>query len=360
MKRLFLSIAALAIGLSLGAQTVIPEWDLHFQGTIINDEYDVSNQELAPSGTVAALRLSPYVGIRFAGNHRVMAGFDIMKDFGTGSNKPVTELAAWYQYDSDKGFTLAAGIIPFYTVKGSYSTLIFSDAAAFYDAHLDGFYLGWKRERSQYEIGFDWNGKLDADRREEFNIFSSGAGWVTPWLALCWEGMFHHFASSGTVQGVVDDHILHPYVQFEFSSILPLDRLEVSLGGIVGYQNDRRKNEFRLPKGADLVIDVSKWGFGIRNQFYYGQNQAPFYHSTDAAGVEYGSSLYMRSSYWQVRRDGQWGLFDRLEAYWNKSFNDFVSIGVHAVFNFDYLGILGFQQLVTAKVNLENKLFRRR
>jgi hypothetical protein len=360
MKRLFLSIAALAMSLSLGAQTVIPEWDLHFWGTIVNDEFDISNQELATSGTIAAVRLSPYVGIRIGGDHRIMGGFDIMKDFGTGSNKPVTELGVWYQYDNDKGFTVAAGIIPYSILKGSYSTLIYSEASSYYDAHLDGFYLGWQKERSKYEVGLDWNGKFAPDRREEFNVFSAGTGWITPWLALCWEGMFHHYASSGAVQGVVDDHILHPYVQLEFSSLLPLDRLEFSLGGIVGYQMDRRKDERKIPKGADLVIDVSKWGFGVRNQFYYGQSQAPFYHSTDASGAEYGSGLYMRSSYWQIRRDGQWGLYDRLEAYWSKSFlNDYISLGVHAVFHFDYLGILGFQQIVSAKVNLENKRFRR-
>ncbi len=360
MKRLFLSIAALAMSLSLGAQTVIPAWDLHFWGTIVNDEFDISNQELATSGTIAAVRLSPYVGIRIGGDHRIMGGFDIMKDFGTGSNKPVTELGVWYQYDNDKGFTVAAGIIPYSILKGSYSTLIYSEASSYYDAHLDGFYLGWQKERSKYEVGLDWSGKFAPDRREEFNVFSAGTGWITPWLALCWEGMFHHYASSGAVQGVVDDHILHPYVQLEFSSLLPLDRLEFSLGGIVGYQMDRRKDERKIPKGADLVIDVSKWGFGVRNQFYYGQSQAPFYHSTDASGAEYGSGLYMRSSYWQIRRDGQWGLYDRLEAYWSKSFlNDYISLGVHAVFHFDYLGILGFQQIVSAKVNLENKRFRR-
>lgn len=359
MNRFLLCLAALGLCISLSAQKIRPEWDVHFQGAIINDEFDVSQELLAPSGTLAALRLSPYVGISFGHNHRLKAGFDIMKDFGAPDTKPVTELAVWYQYDNG-GFTLAAGIVPFSTLKGYYSTAIFSDTASFYDAHFDGFYLGWKSGRSQYELAFDWNGKYGDVRREQFNVMSAGSGWVTPWLALCWEGMFHHYACSAAVKGVVDDHILHPYLQFEFSSITPLDRLELSLGFMAGYQADRLAGQRYLPIGGDLVVDFQKWGFGVRNQFYYGQSQAPFYHATDAAGVEFGSNLYMRSSWWQIRRDGKAGLYDRLDAYWVKSLNDFIELGVHAVFHFDYLGILGFQQFFQVKVNLEEMSFKRR
>lgn len=359
MKRFILIIAILGMSLSLGAQPIRPEWDIHFQGSLINDEFDVSHEELAPSGTLAALRLSPYVGIGFGRGHHLKTGFDVMKDFGAPDAKPVTELAVWYQYDSPGGFMLAAGIFPGSLLSGHYSTVILSDAARFYDAHFDGFYLGWTGKKSHYELVFDWNGKWGETRREQFNVMTAGAGWVTPWLALCWEGMFHHYASSAAVQGVVDDHILHPYVQFELSSVLPLDRLEFSLGGMVGYQMDRVAGDRRIPVGADLVIDVRKWGFGIRNQFYYGQSQAPFYHAKDAAGQEFGADLYMRSSWWQIRKDGGWGLYDRLDAYWMKSLNNYVDLGVHAVFHFDYLGVLGFQQLLTAKVNLESRSFRR-
>lgn len=360
MKHLILTIASLAVCLTLGAQSIRPEWDVHFQGAIINDEFDVSNGVLAPSGTLAALRLSPYVGIRFGRQHTIKGGFDIMKDFGTAASKPVTELAVWYQYDNPDGFTLAAGIFPGSLLKGFYSTAILSDAARFYDAHFDGFYLGWEKGKTHYELVFDWNGKYGETTREQFNVMTSGEAWITPWMALCWEGMFHHYSSSASVKGVVDDHIFHPSIQFEFSSVLPLDRLQLSLGGMVGYQMDRLSGERQIPMGADVIVDIRKWGFGVRNQFYYGGSQAPFFHSKDAAGKEFGTDLYFRSSWWQIRKDGQAGLYDRLDAYWMKSLNEYVELGVHAVFHFDHLGLLGFQQLFQAKVNLEGLGFRRR
>lgn len=360
MKRFVLFIAALAITLSLGAQTIRPEWEVHFQSSLINDEFDVSKCVLAPSGTLAALRLSPYVGFGFGRHNKIKAGLDIMKNFGAPDVRPVTELAIWYQYNHPRGFTLAAGIFPYSLLKGYYSTLIFSDAGRFYDAHVEGFYLGWEGRKSHYELAFDWNGQFGDVRREQFNVMTSGEGWITSWLALCWEGMFHHYASSAAVQGVVDDHVFHPYVKFEGSSLVPLQRLQVSLGFVAGYQMDRLFQDRRIPLGGDILIDIRKWNFGIRNLFYYGGSQAPFYHATDAAGEEYGSNLYIRSSWWQIRKDGQPGLYDRLDAYWMKSINDYVDLGVHAVFHFDYLGILGFQQLLTAKVNLDGLKFRRR
>lgn len=355
MKRFILLIAAM--GLLYGgawAQPVNFEWQVNFQGNFVNDEFDISGQQLATSRTLGAARLAPYVGLGFGENHRLMGGVDVVKDFGTGHDAPLTELALWYQY-SQNYFTFAAGIFPATLLNGRYTSLIFSDYARFYDGHYDGFYWGWKRPRSRYEIIFDWNGKYGATRREQFTVLSAGEGWITPWLALCWEGSFHHFAASANVSGVADDHLLHPYVRFEFSPMLPLDRAELSLGGVIGYQKDRLKTNYYIPKGADVIVDIRKWGFGVKDHFYYGENQAPLYHQKDAAGMEFGEDLYFRSSWWQVRPDGGYGIYNRLEAYWMKSLWKNVSVGVHAVFHFDYLGLMGTQQMVQVRVGLDRR-----
>lgn len=348
MKHFILSIAAFGLCFTLGAQSLRPEVDINFQTHFLNDEFAVSGCELNPSGTMAAVRLAPYAGLCIGEHHKVKLGLDVVKDFGIGTDKPIVDLACWYQYNNE-GFTFAAGVLPFGLMSGYYSTAIFSDAARFYDAHLDGFLLKWEREMSHYEIALDWCGKYGEDRREEFYFLSSGAGWVTDWLGLCWEGVFHHLACSENAAGVFDDHLFHPYVRFEFSSLLPvMERMELSLGGMVGYQMDREQNLRYIPKGADVVVDVRKWGFGVRNQFYYGQSQAPLYDKTIV-----GDALYFRAPWWQIRKDGKAGIYDRLDAYWMKSLGKYVDVGVHAVFHFDYLGIMGFQQLVQANFSLE-------
>ncbi len=359
MKYLFLSVAAFLLCISSLAQTVRGEWDLHYQAAIINDEFDVSNNVLASSGTLAAMNLSPYVGLRFGKEHRIKVGFNVMKDFGTPDTKPTTELAAWYQYDK-KHFTLAAGIFPYSLLGGRYSSAIFSDAYRFYNVHGEGFLLNWHYTKSNYELAFDWCGKYGTTRREEFFVLSSGEGWVNPWLALCWEGVFHHYASSDAVHGVVDDHLIHPYIQFEFSSLLPVQRLELSLGGMAGYQMDRVSDLRQFPIGADVVAEIRKWNFGIRNHFYYGDSQMPFYHSADASGHEYGSSLYFRSTWWQIRGDGVRGMYDGLDLYWNKPLNKFVELGIHALFHFDSFGLLGSQQMFTCAVKLDQPKYKKK
>jgi len=359
MKHFILTVAAITLGISAMAQTVRGEWDVHFQAALINDEFDASNCVLAPSGTIGAFNFSPYAGISFGNGHRLKTGFNVQRDFGTEGDKPKVELAAWYQYNNDNGFTLAAGIFPYALMGGRYTTATFSESARFFDVHCDGLLLRWQKEKSNYEIALDWCGKYGETRREEFYFVTAGAGWVNDWMALCWEGTFHHFANSDAVQGVVDDHFIHPYVEFEFSPLLPLQRMEVSLGGMFGYHRDRRYEKVYLPKGADIVVDVRKWNFGIKNQFYYGENQMPLYHETDNNGMEYAGKLYFRAPWWQIRRDGQPGIYDRLDLYWIKHMNDFVTLGVHAVFHFDHLGYLGCQQFFQANVNLDKLLFKK-
>ena len=359
MKQLILTTAALLVAAGAAAQSVRGEWDVHFRGAIVNDEFDVSKGELAQSGTLAAINFAPYAGIGFGDGHHLKAGFNIQKDFGTPGVKPETEFAAWYQYEKN-GFTLAAGIFPYALGGGSYSSLLYSDAADFYDIHCDGFLLRWQKERSNYELFFDWCGKFGETRREEFYVVSTGEGWVKPWMALCWEGIFHHYACSEAVDGVVDDHLIHPFVQFEFSSMLPLQRLEFSVGAVAGYQKDRKADILKTPLGVDAVFEIRKWNFGVRNQFYYGASQMPFYESQDASGKMYGSSLYFRAPWWRIRRDGNNGIYDGLDVYWQKSLNDYVDLGIHARFHFDYKGFLGSQQLFTCSVNLDRISFKKK
>ena len=139
-------------------------------------------------------------------------------------------------------------------------------------------------------------------------------------------------------------HVIPPYIQFELSSLLPLQRFEVSLGAIAGYQKDRKADILKTPFGVDAVVEVCKWNFGLRNQFYYGGNQMPF---NDTAG------LYFRAPWWQIRKDGLSGIYDGLDLYWQKSLNDFVELGVHARFHFAHMGFLGSQQVFTCTVNLD-------
>jgi len=359
MKRILpLFLVFLSPGLS--AQTVVtPEADVQFHSALVNNEFDASGQTLAPSLTIATLRLAPYVGLRFGEHHRLKAGVNVCQDFGTAGSPLDVRLAAWYQMDREK-FTLAAGIYPRSLMKGRYSSVILSDKVRFYNALMEGLMLQWHGEHHLYELALDWNGKKGADRREQFNVITSGRVFPLSWLTLNWEGMLHHYASSAAVEGVVDDMVFHPYVGVEMGNRLGLQRLAVEVGAIAGYHNDRRADDLRVPFGADIVVDIRNWGAGVKNEAYYGGSQAPFYTKTDAAGQVYGNQLYMRNSQWQITPDSTPGFYDKLDIYWAPKVGRAVTLRVNWSLQFGYGGFLGHQQILEAIVNLDRISLKRK
>ena len=159
-------------------------------------------------------------------------------------------------------------------------------------------------------------------------------------------------------KGVVDDHLFHPYFKLDFSSFTGLDTFEFQAGAMIGYQADRLFGRKSFPVGADVVLDLQKWGFGIRNEAYYGGSQCPFYALTDDIGEVYADNLYFRSSIWQITPDATPGFYDRVDAYWEKDLCDEVSLGVRLVGHFAQGGFQGWQQLLSATVNLDKITFK--
>jgi hypothetical protein len=359
MRRILLTVLASLAALSLGAQKVTPQVGVTFEGRFVNDEFDASGQSLMASGTLGAARLFPYAGIRFGKIHGLYAGVDVVQDFGVSPIKPMVELAIWYQLRKEH-FSLYAGLIPCGKLKGSYSSAIWSDANAFYDGILDGLILQGTYDRSFWEVGLDWCGKYGDHSREQFSITTAGDLWFTNWLSLGWEGLFHHFACSVQQKGVVDDHLFHPFLKWDFASFTGMQKLELHTGAMIGYQVDRLMERKSFPVGADLVLEVQKWNFGLRNEAYYGGSQAPFYKLTDETGEVYGDKLYFRSSIWQITPDATPGFYDRVDAYWEKGFwEDRVSLGVRLAAHFGQGGFLGWQQLLSATVKIDNITFRK-
>ena len=360
--RCFFSALLLFAAIALQAQVPVrPEFDVQFHAAVVNNEFDASSSVLAPSLTIAAVRVAPYAGFVFGkdGTHRLKTGVNLAKDFGTAGDPVQAEWAIWYQMNRPV-FSMAMGIFPRSLLRGRYSTAILSDKVRYYDTLLDGFLLQWRKGRSSYEVALDWNGKFARERREQFNVITAGEGWLTPWLSLNWEGMFHHYANSETVRGVVDDIFIHPYAKADFSAGTVLDKLTVEAGVMAGYQHDRARGDLRIPVGGDLVVDIAKWGVGLRNEAYYGGSQAPFFSHADAAGKPYGTALYIRSSLWQVTPDGRPGFYDRTDLYWAPRIADGVRIRLCLTAHFGYGGFLGTQQIGEVLVNLDRLFFKGR
>ena len=357
-------------------------YDVDFEMNFDNREYDPSS--FSESRTIFGARLTPSAGLslkeRSGGVHSLMLGIDIMKDFGDsripagiageGSDEVSPSLENWdlfheitiyYRYLFRKGRTdigITAGIFPRRFMEGHYSRAFFSDSLKFYDNNLEGMLFTFRRPASYFEAGCDWMGMYGTDRRERFMIFSAGKGSVSETVTLGYAAYMYLFAGSANAPGVVDNILVNPYVDFDFTGRTPLQRLHLSVGWLQSLQNDRELvHRYVAPGGAELIAGIRNWNVGIENRLFFGGNMMPYYNTIGTGGEKYDNMLYMGDPFYRVRDMEGWHLYDRLEVFYAPRISRFLDLKVAAVLHFSG-GYAGWQQMVTLHFNLQELLGR--
>ena len=301
-------------------------YDLNLDMKFDNREFYKS--AYTSSMTIFGTRLTPSVGVdleqKNGTRHRLMAGIDVLKNFGAANENSELFKEVTFYYDVQKqlgktGFEMVAGVFPRKYAEGSYSQAFYSDSLRFYDNNLEGLLLKFSRPKAYFEVGCDWMGMFDTYSRERFQIFSSGEGQVLPYMSIGYAASLYHFSCSGVSDGVVDNALVNPYIRFDLASKVNLQTLSVRLGWLQALQNDRAHvGHYVFPGGAEVVMEVQKWNVGVRNDMFIGTDLMPYYNTVDNAGYKYGSLLYMGSPFYRVWDDGRdgVGLADRLEVYY--------------------------------------------
>ena len=186
-------------------------WGIDMNYRFDNREY--KELSVANSGTMFGSRLSPQLGITWNKTNTLMAGVNLMSDFGHKSFYTKPDFFAYYSYD-DGRFDFTAGVFPREKLTGEYSYAFFSDSLRFYDANLEGLIIHYKRDKFNFEIGCDWNSMYSSDRREKFMVFSAAQYKPGVFYVGYSFDMYHH-AGSYTLGGVVDNVLVSPYVGVE-------------------------------------------------------------------------------------------------------------------------------------------------
>ena len=358
-------------------------YDLDFEMNFDNREF--SKSRFTPSMTIFGARVTPAVGLSVAEQdgtlHRLMAGVDVMKDFGAS---PVSELIAGGQtaetarnlnnlglfrevslyYNLRKKVSkvdmeLYAGIFPRSAMGGSYSQAFFSDSLKFYDNNLEGLLLKFRRPKAYFEVGCDWMGQYGTARRERFMIFTAGEGKVLPFMSLGYAGYMLHYANSVQAKGLVDNILLNPYACFELAEYTGLQKLSFRLGWLQAIQRDRAyEGGFVHPFGGEFDQEVRNWNVGIHNKMFYGTDMMPYYNNFDNAGLMYGAQLYFGDPFYRVHDDGATGagFYDRLEVYYEPKLSDWLDLRVSAVFHFNGTRYSGCQQVIGLRFDLHELL----
>ena len=369
---IFLILAFVAVTVAQARQNehVWVAYDVDFEMKFDNREYYKS--AFSNSMTIFGARLTPTVGLTFQSSdgarHSVMAGIDMMKDFGSqkGSLEDhLQEPTLYYRLERNCGkmdLELYAGIFSRNKSEGKYSEAFFSDSLRFYYNNLEGILVKFKYPKSYYEVGCDWTGQYGQTRRERFIVYSSGESKVADILTLGYSGYMYHFAGSQQVRGVVDNILLNPYACLDFSHLTGFQTLSLRLGWLQGLQHDRRMvGHYVRPGGGEVDVEVRKWNVGVKNSMFYGSDMMPYYNNADFAGIKYGTSLYFGDPFYRVHDDSATGpgLYDRLEVYWNPYVSSCLDIKVRALFHFHGSHYSGCQQMVSLNFNLDKLLERK-
>lgn len=354
-----------------GKEKVTFAYDLDFEMNFDNREFYESN--FSESMTIFGARLTPSFGIGVNQgkglNHRLMAGIDIMKDFGDSlaPKDLLREVTIYYNMEKTfrrSEFTMYAGIFPRKTMEGRWGEAFFSDSLTFYDNNLEGLLLKLRRPKAYFELGADWMGMTGEYIRERFMIFSSGQGRVLPYTHLGYSAYVYHYAGSRKVRGVVDNMLLNPYLTIDLSRPLGIQDFNITAGWIQALQNDRKNiGTYTFPGGGELDIEVRNWNVGVRNRLYIGHDLMPLYNKLDAGGFKYGNeNLYLGDPFYRVNDRGEHkvGSYDRLEIFYAPKVGNCVSISIKAVLHFNELKYSGFQQMVGVKFNIQEMINRKR
>jgi hypothetical protein len=363
MKRLIYIIMALSCAFTLHAQdkNLKFAYDVDFEMNFDNRE--LYRSAFSTSMTIFGARLTPAVGLeavqKDGTSHRIMAGIDVMKDFGsaTGNSKLLKEITLYYRVEKkfDKTrMSICAGIFPRRNMSGNYSEAFFSDSLKFYDNNLEGILLKFKRPDADFEVGCDWMGQYGENNRERFMIFTSGEGRIAPILSLGYSGYMYHFANSWQIKGLVDNILLNPYARFDFDHLTDFQRLSLTIGYLQAFQNNRKHvGHYIFPGGLHVDIEVRKWNIALKNMAYYGHDLMPYYNSHDEGGIKYGSNLYFGDPFFRVHDDHTTGpgLYDRFEVCYEPSIGKYLNIRVAALFHFHGFHYSGCQQIVGLKAS---------
>lgn len=332
--RILTSVFLGTLCLMANAQKI--DFALNFDYYFDNREYDRGGEAYAESMTLFASRLTPYIGLRFDADrndiHRIMAGIDIYKEMGDRrKNKALfDEMSLYYEYQrggkKNGVFQLVAGVFPRSYSEGTYSRVIFSDAALFTDHNIEGLLLKSERKNFYGELYCDWMGKFGYDSRERFQINSAGEARLLPLLSLGWNGSLYHYSCSVLEHYVVDNALANIYAKIDLSEILCLRQFYIKTGLLTGYQRDRRQKISTVPIASENILAIGICNFGVENSFVYAPDMMLYYD-------DFGSELYFGSPYYHSgSRKAK--PYDRLELFWSKKFGKVLSLKLSAVAHF--------------------------
>ena len=315
-----------------------------------NKEYATLKNET--SGTLFSARLTPKVGVEWSeGRNELTFAVDMVQDFGHAS-KFLSDINVqlYYAYKAPR-VKLYAGIFPRCAMRGLSSPLFFDRAYTYYNNRIGGVLARYEDPNygdSYVEFAMDYTGMRDFDTREAFMIMTSGRMPIKS-IYIGYDLLVGHYAKDynpETIDGVVDNIILTPYVGFDHSfktSTLPIN-LDIRLSYVQSLQRDRiNENIWKHPFGGELLAEVEWYGVSLSNRLYVGNGPLFTYYDRYGDELYHGVPLYCTDK----------GIYDAIAlSYEQRFFKETVGIKTGITMEYDGTG-WGTRQWLQVDVALD-------
>lgn len=346
-------------GYALSAQELKLEAD--FATLFDNKEY--AEMKGVDSGTLFGVRLTPMVGVEWQERNSLMVGADLYQDFGHNKFLSKAKLQLYYAYNAPE-VKLYAGIFPRSAMKGLRSPLFFDPSYCFYNNSIAGVLARYQNQTgaNYIEFAMDYTGMRSYDVRESFAIMSSGEyklnylfeAIVDP-LSIGYNFYMGHYAKDynpETIDGVVDNILLTPYIELEcrnFGVLIGEEwmHLTARLSYVQSLQRDRiNENKWEHPFGGELFINFEWAGIELSNRLYVGKGSLLTYYN------RYGSAVYHNMPIYRTEK----GIYDAIALSYSRwFFNN--TVGVKAGITAEYDGTgWGTRQWLQVDVTIGNDM----
>jgi len=308
----------------------------------VNSFFD--NQEFAGSSvqddqTMAGVRISPEIGFSWQGNHRIFAGFDAMREFGSNKIIDFADLIAYYDFSGER-FRFYMGAFPRRMALGNYPRMFFADSIGYFRPVLNGLFWEYFKNDNYLNVWLDWTSRQTAEVRETFFMGWSGRYNWNIFYAQHFGYMFHFAHRADSPRGNLHDNgLMLTSFGIDFAQKTNFSKLEANVGWSVGLERNRGgDNRWHTPNGFLSELKIEYRGLGIFNTFYAGGKQQIFYD-------EYGNSLYWGDRFYRTKR------YNRTDLYYSFFRTNVVNLKFVYSFHFAERNMY-HQQVLLASFNL--------
>ena len=339
MKTLFrLILLCLAISIDGYSQQIT--WQAGLFSFFDNTEFGHSSVQIPQ--TMAGVRIAPEICLKFDTVHSIVAGINMLHEYGSRNAIDDFSPTAYYMYDR-KPFRFLAGAFPRNLAIDSYPRIFFRDSVTFYRPAMNGILWEYSRNRFFADIWLDWTSRQSHINREAFFIGFSGKYNRGIFYVQNFSYMFHFAGKMDPVtnEALHDNLLLLTSAGLDLSNKTFFDKLGINAGYITGLDRARADNTGWIVHNgflSEAVIEYKRCG--LFNTFYAGDGQMFFYEDHD-------NELYWGDPFYRTNIYNRSDIY--IEVIRNKSVNARLSFSLH----FTERNIYN-EQALKVSVNLNN------